>query len=155
MRLITQFYGLQNHLWLTPSLQATSFAAYETTIHSTSKISPVQHVKPFIPYTRVNKRIHLFTTLQGTMRLIMKGKNWPHLQNHDTSLVACVHDSKWVVYFAGEKNLKAGQMLWLAIGSVFIWECGPWTSHLQGCLDAKNRRRVACGHRRYCIVEIH
>ena len=37
---------------------------------------PFVDLKAFaeIPYTRVNKRIHLFSKLKGNMRLIAKGK---------------------------------------------------------------------------------
>ena len=47
-------------------------------------------------------------------------KNWPHPQNRNTSLIARVHDSKWVVYLAGKKNPKAGQTAWLKNGSVVL-----------------------------------
>ena len=53
----------------------------------------VLNVFCYVPYTRVNKRIRLFLQLQENMPLIMRGKNWPHPQNCDASLVACVHDS--------------------------------------------------------------
>ena len=33
----------------------------------------------------------------------MKGKNWPHSQNQDASLVAHVHESKWLVYLSGKE----------------------------------------------------
>ena len=48
------------------------------------------------------------------MRLIMKGKNWPHPEkNNYISWERMYITSKWVVYLAGEKNPKAGQMPWL------------------------------------------
>ena len=37
-------------------------------------VQPCSHIFGVLPYTRVNKRIHLFPKLQGNMRLIMKGK---------------------------------------------------------------------------------
>ena len=65
-----------------------------------------------IPYTRVNKRICLFPKLQENMhlipnmRLIMKGKSWPHPQNRDTSLVVHVHDSVYTRHVKRTRKLS-------------------------------------------------
>ena len=53
-----------------------------------------QRMKLDIPYTLVNKRMHLFAKLQGNMRLIAKGKIDHTSKTAMPSLVACVLDSK-------------------------------------------------------------
>ena len=91
-----------------------------------------------IAYTRVNKCKS--PNLQGNMHLIlnmrlkMKGNYWPHPQNHSASSVAHVHGSKWLQY-----------LVCLRVWSMDVI--------LTRKFDAKNRR-VACGDRWYCIVEI-
>ena len=58
-------------------------------------------------YTRVNKCIHLCKNALNTHYVLNnEGKNWPHAQNRDASVVACVHDNKWVVYLAVKRTQK-------------------------------------------------
>ena len=60
-----------------------------------------------LPYTRINKCIHLWKNALNTHYVLHnEGKNWPHPQNCDASVIACVHDNKWVVCLAVKRTQK-------------------------------------------------
>ena len=55
-------------------------------------------------------------------------KNWPHPQNRNTSLIARVHDSKWVVYLAGKEEPES----WTN-GMTQEWLCGSCPDENSWC----------------------
>ena len=74
-----------------------------------------------LPYTRVNKRIRLFSKLQGNMHLIMKGKIWPHPA---TPLVARV---TWQHTRQVKRTRKLSVLTWCSLWNLQrVWAVMPW-----------------------------
>ena len=111
-----------------------------------------------IPYTRVNKRICLFSKLQGNMcllpntRLIMKGKNWPHPQNRDTFGSTCTWQHTRQVI----RTRKLSVLTWWSPWNLqTVWAVMPWqTLVLVLMRTADVDEELSCRDHRYCTIGI-